>query len=60
MSHQFIFSGEACNAAGTCITTKVSAPAWLGLVVVSGTIFIGIKIIDTQTSDKESQKKQSG
>jgi hypothetical protein len=55
----FVFTGQACSAAGACVAATISAPAWIGLAVVGGAIIVGSKLIDANASDSDSDIKNS-
>jgi hypothetical protein len=55
----FILAGQACSAAGACVGATLSAPAWIGLVVVGGAVLVGSKLIDVKTSNSSSLEKST-
>lgn len=53
----FVFSGQICSLAGTCIAGSISAPVGAGVLLVGGAIagavYLGAKIIDNNSSSSK-------
>jgi hypothetical protein len=52
----FVFSAQACTTAGACVATAISAPAWVGVVVVGGATLVGSKLISATLSKQKKEK----
>ena len=56
----FVFSGQACAAGGSCAVATLSAPAWAGIAVFAGVVFLGAKLIDAKPSSDSTAVEKSG